>query len=93
MTKPYLKPKTTTEALANIIWQLDNDPAYLADVREQFLLDELKVNNQLICSVIDRMYYEDTWGDAIAYGHDHNYYINLSIEALDLFYQNHGQGD
>lgn len=81
------------KALNELLYKLDNDPEFLAQVQADMILAAIQRENKLICSVMDKNYRDASVGDMIMYGMDHDYYSKLEMEALDLFYQFHGMGD
>lgn len=87
------KPKTPKEAISRIFDRLNNDPVYLKKWQDNFALSLIHKESQLICSVINEMYFVGSVGDLIMYGQNHNHVEDLKKEAHTLFYQWHGCGD
>lgn len=80
------------KALDAVLAKFD-DPDFVESFKQKIELGHIEKENGLICSVVDANFRVADVGDMIMYGLNHNYYDELQKQALDLFYQFHGQGD
>lgn len=82
------------KALQNMIHKFDNDPNYRKQVLFELNHMDVIKDSQLICSVLgDEYNYNNSVGDLLMYGYDHDYPNKQMVKAHNLFYQWHGCGD